>query len=109
MRAVPGGGRATGETSRRRLGGERPRPPGHGRIARRCRGAAIASGPRRDLSWLQGGGMRALTVRGIGLLGFAAAVGLIAVAAWGSYRAVGNLRDATLDVRHTLRVREQAE
>jgi PAS domain S-box-containing protein len=53
--------------------------------------------------------MRALTVRRIGLLGFAIAVTLIALAAWGSYRAVVDLREATLHVRHTLRVRQQAE
>jgi PAS domain S-box-containing protein len=53
--------------------------------------------------------MRALTVRRIGLLGFAVAVALIALAAWGSYRAVADLREATRGVRQTLRVRQQAE
>ena len=53
--------------------------------------------------------MRALTVRRIGILGFAMAVALIALAAWGSYRAVAELREATLHVRHTLGVRQQAE
>lgn len=53
--------------------------------------------------------MRALTVRGIGLLGFAIAVTLIALAGWGSYRAVADLREATRHVRHTLSVRQQAE
>lgn len=53
--------------------------------------------------------MRALTVRRIGLLGFALAVALIALAAWGSYRAVADLREATRHVRQTLRVRQQAE
>ena len=53
--------------------------------------------------------MRALTVRRIGILGFALAVALIALAAWGSYRAVADLREATRQVRQTLRVRQQAE
>jgi PAS domain S-box-containing protein len=53
--------------------------------------------------------MRALTVRRIGLLGFALAVALIALAAWGSYRAVADLGEATRGVRQTLRVRQQAE
>ena len=52
--------------------------------------------------------MRALTVRRIGLLGFALAVALIALAAWGSYRAVADLGEATRGVRQTLRVRQQA-
>src|SRR5262245_36728366 len=53
--------------------------------------------------------MRASTVHRIGLLGFALAVALIALAAWGSYHAVAGLREATRYVRQTLRVREQAE
>ena len=53
--------------------------------------------------------MRALTVRRIGVVGFAIAVALIALAAWASYRSVADLREATRHVRNTLRVRQQAE
>ena len=53
--------------------------------------------------------MRAMTVRRMGLLGFALAVALIALAAWGSYRALADLREATHGVRQTMRIRQEAE